>query len=244
MQLILLLFFNFNFKLILLFYIRDCTFLILNISAFLCQWFLYLILMIKISFFSLTSHPLDSGSNKSCSEYRRVFLPWNVHRHSLRDKEFSPKKLLLRRRVLDASLVLSCSAATSSKTSLWSKISWSHALPTVEKGPYSVRVSAASVAQWLLQYAALTLRLLLQGDVLDLGRVARSLCRHPRDFHRRSPRRGCLIDRYSSSLICRQFIQTYFVLFLNSSILTILEFYSIDLSFLYYFYIIQVVELL
>lgn len=41
-------------------------------------------------------------------------------------------------------------------------------LPIMEEGPSLVRVTAAPVARSLLQHAALALRLLLQGDVLNL----------------------------------------------------------------------------
>lgn len=69
-------------------------------------------------------------------------------------------------------------------------------LPTGQRRvPSRARVPAASAARSLLEHAALALRLLLQGDVLDLRRVTRALRRHPRDLHGCGSRRADLKHR-------------------------------------------------
>lgn len=90
----------------------------------------------------------------------------------------------------------SCPAATFTEASK-PKSSWNHT-PNSRGGSVSrVHVSAACIARSLLQHAAFALRLLLQGDVLDLWRVAWTLRRHPCNLHGRGSRRcgDLFIDR-------------------------------------------------
>lgn len=66
--------------------------------------------------------------------------------------------------------------------------SWSHTHDRAEKDSSCVRVLVAFAARSLLQHAAFAFRLLLQGDVFDLRRVARTLRCHSRNLHGCGPR--------------------------------------------------------
>lgn len=119
----------------------------------------------------------------SCSE--------RIHRHLLRDNSLQAVPSSTRPyRVFRLALfnASSCPAATSTGASK-PKSFWNHAPDSGGGSVSRVHVSAACVARSLLQHAAFAFRLLLQGDVLDLWRVARTLRRHPRDFYSRGPRR-------------------------------------------------------
>lgn len=145
----------------------------------------FTIIKMKLSFIFPRSHLLSSGPKHaqnaglfSCSE-----------RHFFRDNYLqvvsSTRPCVSRLMLFDAS---SCPAATFTEASK-PKSSWNHA-PNSRGGSVSrVHVSAACIARSLLQHAAFALRLLLQGDVLNLWRVTWTLRCHPCNLHGRGS--GC-----------------------------------------------------
>lgn len=147
------------------------------------QYHFFIIIKMKLSFVFPRSHLLSSGPKLS----RMLTFSLCSERHFLRDNYLQVVSSSTRPRrvsrlmLFDAS---SCPAATSTEASK-PKSSWNHA-PNSRGGSVSrVHVSAACIARSLLQHAAFALRLLLQGDMLDLWRVAWALRRHPCNLHSR-----------------------------------------------------------